>query len=56
MPLFVLIILCAWLLFAAVALMLCLAARRTDEEIAGTELAPVIDIRAGSLASRQHVA
>jgi hypothetical protein len=56
MPLLLIVILSAWLLFAAVALVLCLAARRTDEEIAGAELAPVIDIQAGSLASRQHVA
>ena len=56
MPLFLLVILSAWVLVTAVALLLCLAARHTDEEIAGADLAPVIDIRAGSLASRQHVA
>ncbi len=58
MPLLVLVlvILSVWLLVAAVAVVVCLAARRTDEEIAGADLAPVIDIQAGSLASRQHVA
>ena len=52
----VLLILCAWLVVVVFALLLCLSARRTDEEIAGADLAPVIDIHAGSLASRQHVA
>ena len=55
MPLFVPIIAVAWLLVIAVALLLCVAARRTDDELTRTELAPVIDIAKGSL-SRRHVA
>ena len=55
MPLFVPIILAAWLLVIAVALLLCIAARRTDDELTRSELAPVIDIAAGSL-GRRHVA
>jgi hypothetical protein len=55
MPLFVPIIAVAWLLVIAVALVLCIAARRTDDELARTQLAPVIDIAKGSL-SRRHVA
>ncbi len=54
MPLFLLVILSAWLLVIAFAVLLCVAARRTDDEIAGTELAPVIDIK--SSLARQHVA
>jgi len=56
MPLFVLVILLAWLAVVAFAVLLCLAARRTDEEVASADLAPVIDIAARSLSSRQHVA
>jgi hypothetical protein len=56
MPLFLLVILCAWVAVAAVAVMLCLAARRTDEEIAGRDVAPVIDLQARRFSSRQHVA
>ena len=54
MPLLLLIVLGAWLLIITFAVMLCAAARRTDEEIAGTELAPVIDIK--STLARKHVA
>ena len=56
MPLFVPIILAVWLVVAVVALLLCIAARRTDEELARAELAPVIDLTKRSLRSRQHVA
>jgi hypothetical protein len=56
MPLFVPIILVVWLVVVAVALLLCVAARRTDEELSRSELAPVIDLTARSLGSRQHVA
>jgi len=56
MPLFVPIILVVWLLVVAVALLLCVAARRTDDELSRAELAPVIDIAASRLGSRQHVA
>jgi hypothetical protein len=55
MPVFVLVILCVWIAAAAFALLLCVAARRTDEDLAGTDLAPVIDISA-ALSSRRHVA
>jgi len=48
MPLLVLVILCAWVLIVAIALLLCLAARRTDDEIAGADLAPVIEIRSAA--------
>ena len=54
MPLFVPIILIVWLAVAAAAIVLCLAARRTDAEIERAELAPVIDIKAAALTSRQH--
>ena len=56
MPLFVPIILAVWLVVAVVALLLCIAARRTDEELERAELAPVIDLTKRSLRSRQHVA
>ena len=56
MPIVLLVLLCAWLLVIVFAVLLCAAARRTDEEIAGTELAPVIDIQAAALAGRKHVA
>ena len=52
----VLIVLCAWLVIAIFAVILCMAARRTDRELTGTDLAPVIDIQAASLAGRKHVA
>ena len=54
MPLVLLIVLGTWLLIVAFAVLLCAAARRTDDEIAGTELAPVIDIN--SSLARRHVA
>jgi hypothetical protein len=56
MPLFVPIILLVWLAVAAAAVLLCLAARRSDGEVQRSELAPVIDIKAASLRSRQHSA
>jgi hypothetical protein len=56
MPLFVPIIILTWLLVVAVALLLCVAARRTDDELSRSELAPVIDLAGRSLGSRQHVA
>ena len=56
MPLFVPIILAIWLLVVAVALLLCVAARRTDEELARSDLAPVIDLAGRSARSRRHVA
>jgi hypothetical protein len=54
MPIVLLVLLCAWLLVIVFAVLLCTAARRTDDEIAGTELAPVIDIK--SSLARQNVA
>ena len=54
MPLFVPIILFVWLLVVAAAVLMCVAARRTDAEIASVELAPVIDLDAASL--RRHSA
>jgi hypothetical protein len=56
MPVLVLIVLFAWLLVAMGALTVCAAARRTDGQIAQAELAPVIDLEAAALASRQHSA
>lgn len=56
MPLFVPILLLVWLLVAAAAIVLCLAARRTDAEIERSELAPVIEIQAAALGSREHTA
>jgi hypothetical protein len=55
MPLFIPIIALVWLAVVAFALLLCIAARRTDAEIAGVELAPVIDIHMATL-SRHHSA
>ena len=52
----VLIVLCSWFVIALFAVILCMAARRTDREISGADLAPVIDIHAASLAGRKHVA
>jgi hypothetical protein len=52
----VLVLLAAWFVIAAFALILCLAARRTDREIASADLAPVIDLQAAGLAGRKHVA
>src|SRR4029079_3333773 len=49
-----LVLLSAWLVIVAFALLLCAAARRTDSEISGDDLAPVIDIR--SVLTRKHVA
>ena len=54
MPIVLLVLLSAWLLVIVFAVMLCAAARHTDDEIAGTELAPVIDIKTS--VARQHVA
>ena len=56
MPLLVPIVLAVWLLVALAAVVLCVSARRTDDEIARAELAPVIEISAASLRSRQHTA
>ena len=56
MPLFLLVILCAWVAVAVFAVVLCLAARRTDEEITSGDVSQVIDIQARRVASRQHVA
>ena len=50
----VLVVICAWLLVVAFALLLCVAARRTDREIASADLAPVIDLT--SALARKHVA
>lgn len=55
MPLFILVILCIWLAAAAFALLLCVAARRMDEDVAGTDRAPVISLSAAR-SSRRHVA
>ena len=56
MPL-VLLVLCAWLIVAAFALLLCVAARRTDKEIASADLAPVIELKAAALSDhKQYVA
>ena len=49
-----LVLISAWFVIAVFALILCLAARRTDREIAATDLVPVIDIQA--FATRKHVA
>ena len=54
MLLVLLVLLSAWLVIVAFALLLCAAARRTDSEISGDDLAPVIDIR--SVLTRKHVA
>jgi hypothetical protein len=55
MPLLVPILLAVWLLVAAVAMLLCLSARRTDAELAQTDLAPVIELKASAI-SRRHSA
>jgi uncharacterized membrane protein len=55
MPLFVPILAAVWLLVILVALLLCVAARRLDDELTRGELAPVIDI-AGARLSGRHVA
>ena len=52
----VLVVLCTWFVIVVFAVVLCMAARRTDREVTGTDLAPVIDIQAASLAGRKHVA
>jgi hypothetical protein len=54
MSLVLLVLLSAWLVIVAFALLLCAAARRTDDEISGEDLAPVIDIQ--SVLGRKHVA
>jgi hypothetical protein len=56
MPLLVPILIVVWLLVAVAAVVLCVSARRTDDEIARAELAPVIDISAAALRGRQHTA
>jgi hypothetical protein len=56
MPLFVPILIAVWLLVAVVALLLCMSARRTDAELARSDLTPVVEISAASLASRRHTA
>ena len=53
MPLVLVLLVCAWLLIVAIAVILCAAARRTDDEISASELAPVIELRTPA---RQHVA
>jgi hypothetical protein len=55
MPLLLPIILAVWLFVAVAAIVLCVAARRTDAEIARAELAPVVEIHAAAL-SRRHTA
>jgi hypothetical protein len=50
----VLILICAWLVVALFALLICAAARRTDREIDSADLAPVIDFT--SALARKHVA
>jgi hypothetical protein len=55
MPLFVPMILAVWLLVVAVALLLCIGARRMDEQLSRAELAPVIDLTA-ALRSGRHIA
>ena len=52
MSLVLLVLLSAWLVIVTFALILCAAARRTDDEIG--EPAPVIDIQ--SVLTRKHVA
>ena len=56
MAVFLPIILVAWLLIVAATLLLCVAVRRTDEELSRAELAPVIDLAGHQSRSRQHVA
>ena len=48
MSLIVPALLLVWLLVALAAVALCAYARRTDEEIADAERAPVIDIRSAA--------
>jgi hypothetical protein len=48
------IILVAWLVLSAMAMLLCLAARRTDGEVGRGELAPVIELRSVAAARRAH--
>ena len=55
MPVLIPIVLAVWLLVAAAAVVLCVAARRTDDEIAKSELAPVIDLKS-AVAARRHSA
>ena len=55
MEIIALLILSAWLLVLGFAVVLCVSARRTDEEL-GTELAPVVDLQSRRFTSRQHVA
>jgi hypothetical protein len=56
MPLLVPILLTVWLLVVVVAMLLCLSARRSDAEMLGTELAPVVEIKAAALARRHSAA
>ena len=54
MLLALLVLLSAWLVIVVFALILCASARRTDREISGEGMAPVIDIQ--SALTRKHVA
>jgi beta-lactamase regulating signal transducer with metallopeptidase domain len=45
-----------WMLVALAAVTLCAYARRTDEEIARAELAPVVELDLSAVASRRHSA
>ena len=54
MLLALLVLLSVWLVIVAFALVLCASARRTDREISGEGMAPVIDIQ--SALTRKHVA
>jgi hypothetical protein len=56
MPLFIPLIALVWLLVVAAAVVLCIAARRGDEQMARVELAPVIDFEAAALARRRSAA
>ena len=44
MSIALLVLLGTWLLIVAFAVLLCAAARRTDDEISASELAPVIEL------------
>ena len=48
------IILCAWLVVSAFAVVLCMAARRMDRELSADHLAPVIELAPAALARRSH--
>jgi hypothetical protein len=48
------IILVAWLVLSAMAMLLCLAARRTDGELVAGELAPVIELHPSAVRRHSH--